>query len=190
MKMKQVYFITENESKFKEARLILQNIKLVMKDLKLEEPKTLDQEQVVKNKAEQAFQKLKKPVIVDDTGIYFSEYKIFPGTYTKTLFQAIGFKGVEKLLDKANRDAYFKTIICYKDGKTEEIFFGIWKGKIVKEISKKFNPDWEYNSIFVPQNFNKPLSEISLQERAKFSHRKKALAKLAKFLGGKNAKKY
>lgn len=184
--MEKIYFITENKSKFKEAKLILKsiNIKLVQKNLKLKETQTLDQKAVVIEKAKQAYSIIKKPVLVDDTGIYFEEYKNFPGTYTKVLFESIGFNGLKRLLKTKNKKAYFKTFICYKDNKTEKIFSGIWKGKITEGISKKFNSDWQYNSIFIPIDYKKVLSEIPLEERAKKSHRKKAFDKLIKFLKG------
>ena len=92
----------------------------------------------------------------------------------KYLFKSIGFKGVEKLLEGKKRKAHFKTLICYKDKNKTEVFSGIWPGRITKRISKMFNPDWQYNSIFIPENFKKPLAEISLEERAKQSHRKRA----------------
>ena len=181
---KTIYFITGNKSKFNEAELLLRglDISLVQKDLNLVEPKTLSQEEVVLEKARQAFQKLKKPVLVDDTGIYFEAYNDFPGTFTKTLFQSIGFEGVEKLLEGADRNAFFKTLVCYKDSSATKVFSGVWKGRIVDKISRMFNPDWEYNSIFIPENCKKPLSEIPLDERARKSHRKKAFDSLKKYL--------
>lgn len=181
---KKIYFVTGNKSKFKEAKLLLKNINLVQKDLKLNEIKTLDQEKVLLEKAKQAFKKLNKPVLVDDTAIYFENYENFPGTYTKSLFKSLGFKGVERLLKNVDRKAHFKTLICYKDSKTTKIFSGVWKGKIVAQVSKMFNPDWQYNSVFIPDGFKKPLSEISLEARAKKSHRKKAFDNLKKYLGG------
>jgi len=178
-----VYFVTSNKSKFQEAKKILDNpVKLVRKDLNLTEPKTLSQEDVFLEKARQAYSKLKKPVLVDDTGIYFEAYNDFPGTYTKALFKSLGFKGVERLLEGRNRKAYFKTLLCYKDKQTTTIFSGVWKGRIVKDVSKMFNPDWQYNSIFIPEGFKKPLSEIPLETRAKQSHRLKALQKFERFI--------
>ncbi|MBU1849668.1 MAG: non-canonical purine NTP pyrophosphatase, partial [Nanoarchaeota archaeon] len=156
--------------------------KLLKKKIQLSEPKTLSQYEVVKSKALQAYEKLKKPVIVDDTGIYFEEYKDFPGTHTKYLFKTIGFKGLQKLLFKAKKNAYFKTLICYKDKSTTKIFSGVWKGIITTNISSSFNPDWQYNSIFIPEGFKKTLSEISVDERIKHSHRRKALQKLMSWL--------
>lgn len=186
IKMKKIYFITGNESKFKEAEAILKskNINLTQINLKLKETQTLSQEQVVREKARQAFEVLQQPVIVDDTGIYFSAYENFPGTYTRLLFEGIGFEGLLRLLKTKNKKAYFKTLLCYKDSKTEKVSSGVWKGKITENISKHFNPDWQYNSIFIPEGFKKHLSEIPLEERAKNSHRKKAFDKLNKYLNG------
>lgn len=179
-----IFYITGNKSKFKEAKEIAKQINLIKKDLELNEPKTISQEEVVLDKARQAFKKIKKPVLTDDTAIYFKAYKNFPGTYTKFLFQAIGFKGVENLMKKTGRKACFQTLLCYKDKNKEKIFSGKWEGKITKNISRKFNPDWEYNSIFIPKGSDKFLSEFSIEERAKLSHRKKAFDKLIKFLKG------
>lgn len=179
--MRTVYFVTENRSKFEEAKLLLKNVRLVMKNLKLAEIQTPDQEKVVLDKARQAFYMLKKPVIVDDTGIYFDDYENFPGTYTKPLVESIGFKGVERLLN-GNRKAHFQTLLCYKDAETEKVFAGVWKGRIARSISRKFNPEWQYNSIFVPEGFRKHLSEIPMEERARHSHRKKAIIKLMRWL--------
>jgi len=181
----EIYFITGNRSKFKEAELLLAkaDVKLLQQDIELSEKKSLSQDEIVIEKAKEAYEKLKKPVLVDDTGIYFDEYGNFPGTYTKHLFKSIGFKGVERLLAGANRNAHFRCLVCYNDGKTLKVFEGVWKGKIVDEVSKRFNPDWQYDSIFVPEGFGRPLSEIPLDERAKSSHRKRAMEGFISFLG-------
>ena len=184
---KTVYFITGNKSKFSEARLIVKDIvNLKQKDSKLNETQAISQERVVIEKANEAYSRLKKPVLVDDTAIYFSAYKDFPGTYTKTLFGCLGFEGVEKLLNNRDRTAHFRTIICYKDRKSTKLFSGIWNGRIVRQISRRFNPDWQYNSIFIPDGYKKLLSEIPLEERAKYSHRKRAFDKLVRYLKTNN----
>jgi len=193
--IQEIHFITGNKSKFEEASLILKeamgvrigsmSIHLVQKDLKVEEPQVLDQEKVVKEKAEQAFKQLGKPVICDDTAIYFAAYPSFPGTLTKFVFQSLGFKGVEKVLQGEKREAYFQTLVCYKDADECRVFKGIWKGFITPNISRMFNPDWQYNSIFIPEGFDKPLAELTMEERARYSHRKKALEQLAHFLKAK-----
>jgi len=188
--MKEISFITGNKSKFKEAEEIMKeiNVKLTQEDLKFNEVRSTDQEKVVIEKARNAFNALKKPVITDDTAIYFSAYNKFPGTYTNYVFESLGFEGILRLLKGKSRKAYFKTILCYKDKKTEKIFSGIWEGTISPNVKGNFNPDWQYNGIFVPKGSKKFLSQISIEERAKNSHRKKAFNKLIKELKGGNLK--
>jgi len=188
MKPTKISYITGNQSKFEEAKEILKNVNLLLakKDLKIEEIKSTEQEKVIISKARDAFKKIKAPLIVDDVGIYFEEYNKFPGTFTRFLFESIGFEGIEKLLEKKNRNAYFKILLCYKDKKTEKIFEGILNGKIIENSKPLANKNWQYDNIFIPENFSIPLSEIPLQERAKFSHRKKAFDKLINWLKTQN----
>jgi inosine/xanthosine triphosphate pyrophosphatase family protein len=42
---------------------------------------------ISQDKAKKAFEKLKKPLIVDDSGIYFDEYPGFPGPLAKRVFK-------------------------------------------------------------------------------------------------------
>jgi XTP/dITP diphosphohydrolase len=179
-----IYFVTSNKSKFLEAESIFKpsEIKLVQANLELDEPNIINQKEVILEKARKAFDKIKKPVIVDDTAIYFVAYNNFPGTLTKDLIKHVGYDGIIMLLNGLEKDAYFQTMVCYKDKKICKVFSGKWKGKIINEVSKKVNPDWSYNSIFLPQGFSMPLSEIAMEERVKHSHRKKALLKLLNYL--------
>ena len=50
-------------------------------------------EESAEDKARKAFQMLKKPIIVEDTGVYFQAYKNFPGLYPKRMYLSLGFKG-------------------------------------------------------------------------------------------------
>jgi len=179
-----IYFVTGNKSKFLEAKSIAKpaGVELIQKDIELIESNSQKQKEIVLEKARQAYKKIKKPVIVDDTALYFHAYKNFPGTLTKDLIQRIGQRGIKNLLNGLNKTAHFQTLVCYKDKKTWKIFSGTWKGKIIEKSSREVNPDWSYNSIFIPEGFSIPLSELPLEERAKHSHRKKALLKLLRNL--------
>jgi XTP/dITP diphosphohydrolase len=183
-----IYFVTNNNSKFLEAKSILKpaEIKLVQKRIKLSELNSQDQEEVVIEKARQAYEKMKKPVIVDDTAIYFHAYPNFPGTLTKTLFHFLGYEGIQNLLKGVKKTAYFRTLVCYKDKKVCKVFSGTWEGKIIEKLSDKINPEWPYNSIFIPKGYSVPLSELPTEQRIKQSHRKEALLKLLRYLREKN----
>ena len=107
--MRKLFIVTGNKSKLLEFRAILEPLGFAVENRKLElvEPKTLDQREVAVVIAKQAFTLLKKPVITDDTGIFFENYNNFPGTYTKFLFSAIGIDGIRRLMRVNNKKVYF-----------------------------------------------------------------------------------
>ena len=53
---------------------------------------------------------------------------------------------------------------------------------IVKQIERREN-GFGYDKIFIPENMEKTLAEISSEEKNKFSHRKRALEDLKNILG-------
>ena len=62
-----ICLVTSSKSKLKETALVLEGFELEAVPLELEEPKTQEQEEVVRRKAEQAFSLINRPVLVDDT---------------------------------------------------------------------------------------------------------------------------
>lgn len=58
--------------------------------LEIESPSQLE---VVKNKADQCFKRLGSAILVDDTGLYLSNYKCFPGPCTKNVEYSLGAEG-------------------------------------------------------------------------------------------------
>jgi XTP/dITP diphosphohydrolase len=79
-----------------------------------------------------------------------------------------------------NRAAQFKTVICLLiDGK-EYFFTGICKGKIINE--QRGEMGFGYDAVFIPDGDDKTFAEMTMDEKNKYSHRKKALLKLTDFL--------
>ncbi len=84
------------------------------------------------------------------------------------------------------RDAQFKTVISLILDNKEYQFTGICRGKIIlKEIGEM---GFGYDAIFVPDGDGKTFAEMTMEEKNKYSHRKKALAKLIDFLNNYNGK--
>lgn len=183
--MKSLAIITQNPSKLEEFRFILEakGYTIDNNEIKLIEPKSLDQKEVAISTAKQAYALLKKPLITDDTGIYFYNYNNFPGTYTKYLLQTIGISGIKQLMKVGNKKAYYQTTLCFTDGKRYVTFQGRLEGKISLRTSEVFNKNWGWDSVFVPIGYKKYLSEFALEERSKISHRAKAIKEMIRFLG-------
>ena len=93
-------------------------------------------------------------------------------------------QNMEKLLlrlgQQQDRRARFRTVICLILDDQEYRFEGICEGVITHE--PKGNQGFGYDPVFVPNGADKTFAEMGLAEKNKFSHRKKAVAKLVEFL--------
>jgi len=185
MAQKEIFFITSNQSKLAEANNIAKdyNVKIVGKEIKLPELMIPSEEEIIIEKANYAFEKIKKPLIVDDAGIYFEAYQNFPGAFTKFIIKFLSFDGIFKLLEGKNRKAYFQCIIGFMDKNLDQplLFKGICRGKIAEKVSEVFDPNFEFNSIFIPEGETRTLSEIPIEGRKKYSHRIRALEKFLRW---------
>lgn len=91
---------------------------------------------------------------------------------------------IEKLLlnmqGMANRNAQFRTVLSLLLDGTEYKFEGTCKGTIIAD--KKGDGGFGYDPIFLPHEAHKTFSEMDMEEKNKYSHRKKAMDKLLLFL--------
>lgn len=173
-----IYFATSNKNKFNEFENIL-GFKLNQLNIDLDEIQAIDVEKVVEHKTRQAYKIIKKPVITEDTGLYFEEWGGLPGALAKFFDQTIGYKNLCQML-KSNRRAKAQTVIGYFDGKSYRSFKGEVKGTIARRPKGKNNFGWDI--IFIPNGCKKTYAELTSQEKNKISMRKKALNKFKRFL--------
>ncbi len=109
-----IYFATGNKHKVEEAQIALKDsgIELVILDEEKEEPSGWDMEKVAKYNAHKFADKMKAPVIVEDTGVFFEALDDFPGAEPKRWFEKLGYDGLlAKLEGQNNRKAYFQIVI-------------------------------------------------------------------------------
>ena len=121
-----LYFATGNSHKIKEAKAVFSEfaIEIIQFDYEKYEPKEMGLKEVSEYNAKAAFEKIRKPVIVDDTGVFFKAYPNFPGNHPKLIFDLLGYKGLLKLVDGENREAEFRTVVSYYDGNILKSFTG------------------------------------------------------------------
>jgi non-canonical purine NTP pyrophosphatase (RdgB/HAM1 family) len=164
-------FVTGNQNKLKEFEAIL-GIKLNHSDLDLDEIQSVDVEEVAIHKAKQAYELLKGPVIVEDTGLYFEELNGLPGALVKFFVKKLTLNQICSLV-KENRKAVAITCIAYFDGKKVQIFKGETRGEISKEPKGTNGFGWD--PIFIPEGYNQTFAEISSQEKEYKFMRKEAI---------------
>jgi XTP/dITP diphosphohydrolase len=93
-------------------------------------------------------------------------------------------ENIRKLLDRlkgsANRRARFRTVISLILGGVEFQFEGICNGVITNHPTG--DSGFGYDPVFVPDGDTRTFAEMDLAEKNQFSHRKKAMEKLIRFL--------
>ncbi|MFQ5783061.1 MAG: RdgB/HAM1 family non-canonical purine NTP pyrophosphatase [Nitrosopumilus sp.] len=170
-----LFFVSSNIHKYKEAKKILDSygIKLGFIKFNLEEIQSDSLKEIASKKAKHAFSNCKKPVIIEDDGLFIDSLGGFPGPYSSYVFKTIGNKGILNLL-KNKRKAKFVSIITYCDKTNLQSFDAKLDGTISK--SQKGN-GWGYDPIFIPKNSKKTFSELN--NKNELSHRYKALKKFS-----------
>ncbi len=175
-----LYFVTSREKKFLEAQKIL-DIRLKRIDLDLPEVQAIEVDEVVQAKARAAWQKIKKPCLVEDTGLYLEALNGFPGALGKWVEKTMGWDGFLNLLKCVpNRRAYAQCTICFYNGQEFHLFSGRVRGRISRELHGDAGFGWDV--IFIPQGFRKTFAEMTLREKNRISHRGIAFRKLARYL--------
>ena len=122
----------------------------------------------------------------DDTGLEVIALNGAPGVYSARYAgqQKNADDNMNKLLielnEKENRKAQFKTVIVLNYNGKQDLFTGIAKGTIIKE--KIGNQGFGYDPIFQPTELNKTFAQLTIYEKAIYSHRAKAVKQLIAFL--------
>ena len=175
-----IYFVTSNESKFREVREIAERFGIEIKWLKRKylEPQGSDLEEIAKMSAEILAKEVKEQFFLEDSGLFIPALNGFPGPYSSFVFKTIGNEGILKLMDGIeNRDAYFLAVIAFWDGKKVLTFKGRVEGKIAYEMRGDkgfgFDPIFEYNG--------RTFAEMG-EEKNEVSHRRKALESFFSYL--------
>ncbi len=170
-----LFFVSSNSHKYIEAKTILDSfgIELGFLKLNLEEIQSHSLNEIAEKKAKDAFSKCKKPIIIEDDGLFIDSLNGFPGPYSSYVFETLGNKGILKLVS-SKRNAKFVSHIAYCDKKILKTFVGKLDGTISKSQRGK---GWGYDPIFIPKNSEKTFAEIN--HKNELSHRFKALKKFS-----------
>jgi non-canonical purine NTP pyrophosphatase (RdgB/HAM1 family) len=169
-------FVTGSANKVTEAERVLQ-VKLEHCQLDLPEIQAVDIEDVVSYKAKYAYKILdKKPVMIEDTGLYFEAWNGLPGALIRWFLERIGDTGICKMmLEFPNRNAWAKTAVATYDGKLN-IFYGEVRGSIAKTPAGDGGFGWD--SLFIPTGSTKTFAEMVPKEKDRYSMRRKALEQM------------
>ncbi len=176
--------VTSNANKVVEVAAFFKGaLEVTHVALEIPEHRSDDVGDIAKGKAQYAYDKLRAPLIVDDTGFSIDALNGFPGPYAAYVLHTIGYPGILKLMDgEKNRNAHFTTAIAFADESGIHVFTGTIHGSIT--TSPQGNNGFGYDPI-VDIN-GRTLAEMSLEEKSGISHRAKALVAFRDWFCGKH----
>ena len=195
--MRSIIFATNNKNKVSEIRAVLKDsfqiISLAEAGIDIEIPEPYDTlEENAREKSVTIYTLTGKDCFSEDTGLEVTALNNEPGVRSARYAgdESDFKKNTEKLLanlrSASNRQAQFRTVISLMLGGKEYSFEGICKGVITEQETG--NNGFGYDPVFIPDGSDKTFAEMTMDEKNKFSHRKKATAKFAAFLNNYNGK--
>lgn len=195
MTLPYIIFATNNQHKADEIRQVLKDLFEIktLKDagINIDIPEPYDSlEENAREKSTVIHSLTGANCFSEDTGLEVVALNGEPGVKSarysgeETNFK----KNIEKLLlnmkGVEQRDAQFRTVISLLLEGKEYQFEGICKGTIT-EVEKGDN-GFGYDPVFIPLGSDKTFAEMTMDEKAVFSHRKKATQQFISFLNNYN----
>lgn len=196
-----IIFVTGNKYKFKIAQQALGKssleIKIAQSKLDVPEIQSASVEAVARFSAQWASKILEKPVAVSDGGCYIEALNGFPGPFIKYINQWFSAQDLLRLMDgKKNRIVLWKDCLAYcRPGQRPVSFVSYFEGALADRIGKnEYRKKYGWiDTLFIPQGFAKPLSELPTRNYVEFwgnSKNYNGWEKLFKYLKSHKPKSY
>ncbi len=166
-------FVTGSADKLREAERVLGFAPAALK-LDLPEPQGLDLRTILAAKAEAAFARAGRPVVVEDVSFEMAALGGFPGPLVKWMLASLvpeRFAGVALALGDARAEAICG--LAYYDGAGPALVFeGRTAGTLVAEARGSHGFGWD--PVFRPEGSALTCAEQEPAEKDRHSHRGKA----------------
>jgi len=189
--MNEIIFATFNNHKVYEINKIINNCKIVsLKDINFTDEIIENENTFIGNsliKCRSVYQRYKKPVLADDSGICVNQLNGDPGVYSAR-YGSSKFNDKERyhfLLNQLDRNkdlsaSFVCALVLFVSPNRIYIAQEEIKGLIT--FDPKGNNGFGYDPIFFLKEYGKTMAELSDEEKNLISHRGKAAKILNKFL--------
>jgi inosine triphosphate pyrophosphatase len=176
-----LYLITGNEKKYREAKLLIPELEMLIIDLP--EIQSADPKAVVAAKLHEARKHHAGDLLVEDTSLHFDCLGGLPGPFIKWFLETLKPTGLHALASSMHdTKAQARTIIGYAKADGGILFFeGVTHGSIV---APRTDAIFGWDPIFLPDGHTKTYAEMTKEEKNAISHRGKAVRALVAHLNG------
>lgn len=182
-----IYYVSSNEGKYLEVTRFLDEyapfIKLYHHKIELDELQSLDEKEVLRHKAEQAWNVLKKPLLIDDAGCYLHAYPRFPGTISKPVFETLGYEGIARLTAEDKRVEFYAGMVYVDEYGALHYFRGSTQGHMVSDQGVPIPFTFGFYKYFQPEGLSLTYAQLWDDSKAwKYFGRVKAAQQFADWL--------
>lgn len=164
--------VTCNPGKLAEARR-LAGPGLAAVELDLPEIQSLDLLAVLRHKGEEAWRRLRRPLIVEEAGLDLAALGGFPGPLVKWMLEAAGAATIARAaLALGDARAVARAALYYRDPDRTLIVEGSSAGTLVLPARGEHGFGWD--PVFRPDGQDHTFGELAGPEKDALSHRGKA----------------
>ena len=175
--------VTGNPGKRAEAERILgRSVECADEDLP--EVQGLDLVEVLRAKAAEAWRRLGRPLVVEETGLELAALGGFPGPLVKWMLQAAGAEGIARVgLALGEPGVTARCALAYTaDGLELVVAEGATHGALV--LPGRGGGGFGWDPVFLPAGETRTYGELPAAEKDRIGHRGRAWRALVARLGG------
>ena len=173
---------TGNEEKLRRLRKALRGsgIRVYQRPLDLPELRSDNVVCVAAHKVLFAFERLREPCVVLDSGFFIRALNDFPKTSVKLAISTIGPKGILTLVEGRNRLCEFRHCLAYFDGAQMRFFTSTSPGTIASQLQGK-KSSWALHRIFIPKGECTAIAAMKRGQRLAWERRRDQSYYITKF---------
>jgi XTP/dITP diphosphohydrolase len=175
-------FLSSNKYKIDEVSAILNSSKInvIAVSKKINEIQSNNMEEIATDKVLKAFEKLGRPIMVEQTGLLLKDFCDLPGGLTQVFWDSLQADNFSKYFSNTQTAAVVaKTVIAFCDGKQIRIFEGEVSGRIVSP--PRGNREFQWDCVFQPDGYDETFAEMG-EKKNSISMRMLALKKFSHYL--------
>jgi non-canonical purine NTP pyrophosphatase (RdgB/HAM1 family) len=175
--------VTGNRGKLEETRRLLGR-KVENAAVDLPEIQSLDLVEVLEAKAAEAFRRLGRPLVVEETGLALIAMGGFPGPLVKWMLEAMGPEGIARTAAAlGDTRAMAHCALLWTDGKTSVLGRGETSGTLV--LPPRGSRGFGWDPIFQPDGHDQTYAELGDEIKDTLGHRGRAWRDLLRRLSAK-----
>jgi non-canonical purine NTP pyrophosphatase (RdgB/HAM1 family) len=172
--------VTGNRGKLEEARRVL-GAGLAAVEVDLPEIQSLDPWEVLEAKADEAWRRVGRPLLVEETGLELAALHGFPGPLVKWMLRAVGAEGIARTAEAlGDPRAIARCNVLYVDDARRVRAEGAVPGRLV--LPARGTDGFGWDPVFAPDGQGATYAEMDGATKDGLSHRAQALRALMRAL--------